>query len=180
MKSRDTLGTAQADSFTERCAQLGSCLSCVENALLGAWARDAHLPVVNNSMAYTMPGGILLSMGVIFAGVGVPIRRTAARARRLALIGERADAGGGGDAKEGIKRISTPRGFDALEVESIRALKVENDALRARIENLETGAHPIAAGFTSGLGFSPGNAGISLLTVVAAFMVTRRKRAERA
>jgi hypothetical protein len=39
-----------------------------------------------------MPGGILLLMGVIFSGVGIPIHRAAARARRLALTGEKAQA----------------------------------------------------------------------------------------
>ncbi len=44
------------------------------------------------SSGLTMTGGILLLMGVIFGGVGVPIYRSGKKARRLALTGERAQA----------------------------------------------------------------------------------------
>jgi hypothetical protein len=44
------------------------------------------------SSGLTMGGGILLLMGVIFGGVGVPIWMAAKKARRLALTGERAKA----------------------------------------------------------------------------------------
>jgi hypothetical protein len=40
----------------------------------------------------TMSGGILLLMGLIFGGVGIPIYRSGARAKRLAMSGERATA----------------------------------------------------------------------------------------
>ena len=93
--------------------------------------------------------------------------------------------------REGYRAIDTT-GLDAMEVDAIRTLKERNDALEAknkaqderiksqdaRIENLETGAHPIAAGFTSGLGASPGNLGLSLLTMIGAYVVSRKKKAE--
>jgi hypothetical protein len=44
------------------------------------------------SSAMTMSGGILLAMGIIFGGVGIPIYRSGARAKRLAMNGERAQA----------------------------------------------------------------------------------------
>jgi len=44
------------------------------------------------SSGMTTAGGILLVMGLIFGGVGIPIYRSGARARRLAMTGERARA----------------------------------------------------------------------------------------
>jgi hypothetical protein len=44
------------------------------------------------SSGETMAGGILLLMGLIFGGVGIPIYRSGAKAKRLALTGERAQA----------------------------------------------------------------------------------------
>jgi hypothetical protein len=87
--------------------------------------------------------------------------------------------------------VPDARAVVALVVEAIRALKTENDALRAelkackadttsRLENLETGAHPLAAGFTSGLGISPGNLGIGLMSVLGCYFVSRRKKDEKA
>jgi hypothetical protein len=42
--------------------------------------------------AMTMAGGILLFMGLIFGGVGIPLQRSAAKARRIALTGTKARA----------------------------------------------------------------------------------------
>ncbi len=67
--------------------------SVVASAPAARKGKGAHLtPAATSSSAYAMPGGILLLMGVIFSGVGIPIYRSAARARRLALTGEKAQA----------------------------------------------------------------------------------------
>jgi hypothetical protein len=71
---------------------------------------------------------------------------------------------------DGFKTIDTT-GLDALEVESIRALKTENDELRARMDRLEAGSNPARAGFTYGNG-GWGVAGLAL----GAFIVSRRKQ----
>jgi hypothetical protein len=60
----------------------------------------------------------------------------------------------------------------ALEVESFRALKEENDALRVRVGALEKGRLPVTAGAGgNGLGFAVG--GIAL---AGAVIVSRRKK----
>jgi hypothetical protein len=76
--------------------------------------------------------------------------------------------------KDGFKRIDTT-GLEALEVESIRTLKEENDALRERVTALETGrvnASGIATFGSNGLGsFGAG------LAIAGAMVFTRRRRA---
>jgi hypothetical protein len=62
-----------------------------------ASGRHGHAPVPaavdgGASMGLRMAGGIVGLMGLIFAGVGFPLKRAADRARRLALTGERATA----------------------------------------------------------------------------------------
>jgi hypothetical protein len=56
--------------------------------------RHGHTSMTSSgpNMGLMMPGGILLLMGLIFSGVGLPIYFSGARARRLALTGERATA----------------------------------------------------------------------------------------
>ncbi len=87
---------------------------------------------------------------------------------------------------QGFKSVDTHE-IEALEVEAIRYLKDKSDAddakiksQDARIENLENGSHPIAAGFTSGLGISPGNLGLGLLSVLGCYFVSRKKKEEKA
>jgi hypothetical protein len=64
--------------------------------------------------------------------------------------------------------------IEALEVESIRTLKAENDALRERVTALETGRRPGASGLVgSGAGL-----GIAGLALAAAIIVSRRRHDE--
>jgi hypothetical protein len=77
---------------------------------------------------------------------------------------------------EGFKSIDTTSGLDALEVESIRELKAENDSLRARVDALEAGRRPLISGLTAeGMLF-----GVGFVTMAGAFVVSRRKRSESA
>jgi hypothetical protein len=55
-------------------------------------AAPPPVATAGESQAFLIPGGILLLMGLIFGGVGIPIYRAGARAKRLALTGERAKA----------------------------------------------------------------------------------------
>jgi hypothetical protein len=64
------------------------------------------------------------------------------------------------------------RQIEALEVESIRTLKAENDALKARMRALETGPGLVVSS-VNGLGF-----GIGGLALAGAIVFTRRKRSE--
>jgi hypothetical protein len=74
---------------------------------------------------------------------------------------------------EGYKAISTS-GLQALTVESIRALKAENDLLKQRVAALESGRQPRIAGFNlNGVGFGVGGVGIGL-----GLVISRRKREE--
>jgi hypothetical protein len=66
------------------------------------------------------------------------------------------------------------RQIEALEVESIRALKAENDALTARVRALEEGRRPVASMKTSGFGF-----GLAGLAIAGAIATSRRKRDRR-
>jgi hypothetical protein len=71
---------------------------------------------------------------------------------------------------KGVKGIVLhPMQLAALEVESIRTLKAENDDLRERVKALEAGRRPTI----SGLG--EGGAAFGLLAVAAAIVATRRK-----
>jgi hypothetical protein len=82
--------------------------------------------------------------------------------------------------KKGFKTLTIPSTeIGALEVESIRILKTENDALRMqtskledRVKALESGRRPLLSGF-NGVGFL----GLGGLAVAAA-VVSRRKREE--
>jgi len=75
--------------------------------------------------------------------------------------------------KDGYKALSVSQ-IEALEVESIRALKAENDDLRARVEALEANRRPLISGLTAeGTLF-----GIGFVTMAGAFVVSRRKRSE--
>jgi hypothetical protein len=78
--------------------------------------------------------------------------------------------------QKGFKAIDTT-GLDALEVESIRQLKLENDLLKERVAALESGRQPRVAGFNlmNGLGFGVGGLAIA----GAAVIISRRKREER-
>jgi hypothetical protein len=76
--------------------------------------------------------------------------------------------------RDGFKMISTD-GLDALEVESIRTLKAENDSLKARVKALEEAGRPVISTNTNGLGFGIGGLALALGVVV----VTKRKRDER-
>jgi hypothetical protein len=64
------------------------------------------------------------------------------------------------------------RQIEALEVESIRTLKQENDDLKARMKALETAGRPIISTNMNGLGFGLGG----LALAVGAVVVMRRKR----
>jgi hypothetical protein len=72
--------------------------------------------------------------------------------------------------KDGIKSIDTT-GLDALEVEGIRLLKLQNDELRERVKALEAERRPHIAGF------GDASAGLMGLSIVAgAVIISRRKR----
>jgi hypothetical protein len=78
-----------------------------------------------------------------------------------------------GEDNRGLKTllIRTPQ-IAALEVESIRTLKAENDELRDRVKALETGRRPIVSGF------GDGEIGLGLLAIAAAVGWSRRRRVE--
>jgi hypothetical protein len=77
--------------------------------------------------------------------------------------------------KDGFKAIALPpMHLAALEVESIRELKAKNDALEARLKQLEDERKPIISTNTNGLGFAIGG----LALAAGAVIVTRRRRAE--
>jgi hypothetical protein len=61
------------------------------------------------SSGMTMGGGILLLMGLIFGGVGIPIYRAGAKAKRLALTGERAQAKVQSASTTGLKINNVPQ-----------------------------------------------------------------------
>ena len=76
--------------------------------------------------------------------------------------------------KDGFKMIDTTD-LDALEVESIRTLKTENDLLTDRVKELERGRQFRPAGFDlNGVGFGVGGIAIA----VAVFLGLRSKRNE--
>jgi hypothetical protein len=73
----------------------------------------------------------------------------------------------------GFKALSVAQ-VEALEVESIRTLKAQNDELRARVEALEANRHPVISGLTAeGTLF-----GFGFVGMAGAFVVSRRKRLE--
>jgi hypothetical protein len=80
-----------------------------------------------------------------------------------------------GEDRDGFKTLSLQQ-LEALEVEGIRTLKKENDELGKRIESLESGRHPIAAGLNlNGIGF-----GVGGLAIAGAILASRRRRPEAA
>jgi len=65
------------------------------------------------------------------------------------------------------------RQIEALEVESIRTLKLQNDALQERVKSLEAGRRPVVSGF------GEGGVGLGLAAVAGAILFSsRRKRTE--
>jgi hypothetical protein len=77
---------------------------------------------------------------------------------------------------KGFKTLAiTPTQIAALEVESIRTLKVQNDMLAERVKELESGRQPRISGFNlNGVGFGVGGLAIGL-----GLVISRRKRDER-
>lgn len=73
---------------------------------------------------------------------------------------------------KGFKTLNTG-GIDALFVESLRALKAENDALKTRVSALEKGRAPVLSYLLPG-GFS----GLALGLVPFALIGARRKRGD--
>jgi hypothetical protein len=74
--------------------------------------------------------------------------------------------------KAGFKTINMT-GIEPMLVESIRELKTENDALKARIEALEVGRRPALSMFGGN-----GMLGLGMIAVAGAVVVSRRKRQE--
>jgi hypothetical protein len=67
------------------------------------------------------------------------------------------------DDDKGIKHLTIRQNeIEAMEVESIRTLKMQNDALAERVKELETGRRPMISGFDlNGLGFGVGGSAIA-------------------
>jgi hypothetical protein len=76
---------------------------------------------------------------------------------------------------KGFKAIvMPPMQLAALEVESIRTLKAENDELRKRVDALESGRQPRMAGINlNGVGL-----GVGGLALAGAVVFSRRKKPE--
>jgi hypothetical protein len=73
----------------------------------------------------------------------------------------------------GFKAIKIPgRGFEALMVESLRTLKLENDALKDRVKVLEDNRKP-AVGAFGGVG---GLMGLTGLALCCGFVGSRRRK----
>ena len=70
---------------------VGSMATPRHSSSKGSHAAPAPTPSAA-SLALNIPGGTLLLMGLIFSAVGIPLHRSAARAKRLALTGEKATA----------------------------------------------------------------------------------------
>jgi hypothetical protein len=66
--------------------------------------------------------------------------------------------------------VIDPLQLAALEVESIRTLKTENDDLRERVKSLEAGRRPLISGF------GEGSFGFGLMAVAGAVILTRSRR----
>jgi hypothetical protein len=77
--------------------------------------------------------------------------------------------------RDGFKAINTTD-LDALEVESIRTLKMQNDFLAEQVKELQSGRRPIVSGIDlNGVGFGIGGLAIG---VGLYFGLVRRKRFE--
>ena len=100
---------------------------------------------------------------------GVENRRTGAQMGFIAQEVERVFPAWVGEDSGGYKTLTIPQTeFAALEVESIRALKADNDELRARVRALETHRALLGSGM-SGLG-------LGLCGMAGAIIVARRRR----
>jgi hypothetical protein len=79
-----------------------------------------------------------------------------------------------GEGDQGMKTIAIPgRAFEAMTVESLRALKMENEELRDRVRALEAGRRPLISGSgQGGLGLGLGLG----LTALASVVRLRTKR----
>lgn len=76
--------------------------------------------------------------------------------------------------KNGMKHLLIRQNeIEAMEVESIRTLKMQNDSLSERLRELERGRRPTVSGFdVNGLGFGVGGLGVA----VGGLAFARRKR----
>jgi hypothetical protein len=74
------------------------------------------------------------------------------------------------EGNDGFKVLDY-RQTEALEVESIRALKAENDALKARVKTIEDARRPFVSMNANGFGLTLGG-----VAIAGALMVSRRKR----
>ena len=72
---------------------------------------------------------------------------------------------------DGFKNLSVAQ-IEALEVEAIRTLKMQNDLLSERVKELESGRRPLVSGIDlNGVGFAIGG-----LAIAGAMVTSRRKR----
>jgi hypothetical protein len=80
-----------------------------------------------------------------------------------------------GQNTDGFRTLNIPpMQFAAMQVEAVRALKVKNDELEARLQTLEANRRPLISGLTAeGTLF-----GVGFVTMAGAFVVSRRKRSE--
>lgn len=72
----------------------------------------------------------------------------------------------------GIKRLQIRQNeIEAMEVESIRTLKMQNDSLAEQVKELQSGRRVVAGFDLNGIGF-----GVGGLAIAGAILVSRRKR----
>ncbi len=79
----------------------------------------------------------------------------------------------GEDSKGSKTLVVQPSQLGALEVESIRVLKAENDELRMRVVALEVRRGPVIS-----LGANGAGLGLGGIALAGAVLVSRRKRGE--
>jgi hypothetical protein len=78
------------------------------------------------------------------------------------------------ETDKGVLNVDVdPRTMAALTVESIRALQMENNELRHRLDALERDRRPLASGYNFGMGV-----GIFGVAIAGALVFTRKKRSE--
>jgi len=77
-----------------------------------------------------------------------------------------------GTNTEGFKTLDT-RGIEgtAMLVDSIRALKFQNDELRDRVKSIEAGRRPLVSGF------GEGGIGLGMVGIAGAIVLASRRRA---
>jgi hypothetical protein len=86
---------------------------------------------------------------------------------------------GGYTAPDGHKyKTLETRQIEALEVESIRTLKGQIEQLKEQVRTLENGGHPVVGAMGSFGGVGTGNLALSLLTLIGAYAISRKKKAE--